>query len=140
MSNWSPPGDGYPVRYWRLRIQFQYLSNLDAPVNVGELPAHAPLSLLAPLLLAAALSAGDRACGAASSRALRMVERAGAARRLVARQSRYVQLDRNPPALCEACGRKMAAAGSARSAPLAVLRTEKRLVVMHSACCREAQG
>lgn len=39
LSNFSPPGDGYPVRYWRLRIQFQYLAQLDAPVNLDGLPA-----------------------------------------------------------------------------------------------------
>lgn len=39
LSTFSPPGDGYPVRYWRLRVQFQYLSQLDAPVNAGDLPA-----------------------------------------------------------------------------------------------------
>jgi hypothetical protein len=104
------------------------------------LPSDKPLALVAPLLVAVADRAAVAAAAAATALSLRAVDHTLAARALVGKQSRHVKMEKNPPAECAICGRRMAAPGTSRPSPAAVYLDgggRRRLVVCHVACYRE---
>jgi hypothetical protein len=104
---------------------------------LAQLPSDTPLSLVAPLLGVSAESAANGAAAAATTLALHAVDHAVAARTLVGKQSKYVTMEKNPPAVCAVCGRRMAAPGTLRPSPAAVFREGRGLVFAHSACYKE---